>query len=168
MKGCKIMKFKKILFGVTGAVALSFMLASCGNNDTTKNGSTNTTTKVVDTTIHLNPLIPKIITDGNNENCIIAVIDIKNDEDIKDEKRIINSYEESKRSYYEKSQNIELINENEIKECEISIDNIKIPFNYFHKFDEKKTYNIKYSFRNNLTKENYMLYECESLISIDL
>ena len=49
--------------------------------------------------------ITNIYNDKNNSNYIIAVIEIKNDEDIKDEKRIINSFEESQRFFYEKSQN---------------------------------------------------------------
>ena len=75
----------------------------------------NTTTTVIDITNPPNPPIPIIINEGNNENCIIAVIDIKNDEDIKDKKRIINSYEESQRFFYEKSQNKERVNEDVIK-----------------------------------------------------
>ena len=70
------MKFKKILFGVTGAVALSFMLASCGNNDTTKNGSTNTTTKVVDTTTNSGDVVINYLS-FINDNMIR--VDIMND-----------------------------------------------------------------------------------------
>ena len=104
----------------------------------------------------------------DSNNCIIAVIDINNDEDIKNKKRIINSYEESQRFFYEKNQNKERINEDEITNSEIMIDNEVIPFSYFHQFNEKRKYTIKYSFKNNLIKANYMFFECESLISIDL
>lgn len=69
------MKLKKILFGVTGAVALSFMLASCGNNDTTKN-ATNTTTKVVDTTTNSGAVVINYLS-FINDNMIR--VDIMND-----------------------------------------------------------------------------------------
>ena len=69
------MKLKKILFGVTGALALSFMLASCGNNDTTKN-ATNTTTKVVDTTTNSGVVVINYLS-FINDNMIR--VDIMND-----------------------------------------------------------------------------------------
>ena len=60
-------------------------------------------------------------------------------------------------------------NEKEIKgNCEIKINNIIISFSYFYKFPKEGIYNIKYSFKNDLTKINNMFFDCESLISIDL
>ena len=60
------------------------------------------------------------------------------------------------------------MNEEEIKQCEIRINDILIPFNYFYKFTKKRKYIIKYSFNNNLTKTNYLFYECSSLTNINL
>ena len=48
----------------------------------------------------------------------------------------------------------EEMNEEEIKKCEIKINNILIPFNYYYKFPQKGKYQIKYSFNQNLTKTN--------------
>ena len=45
-------------------------------------------------------------------------------------------------------------NEEEIKQCEIEINGIKIPFNYFYKFEKKGKNIIKYTFNNNLKKTN--------------
>ena len=59
-------------------------------------------------------------------------------------------------------------NEKEIKNnCEIKINNKIIPFNYYHKFNEKGKYLIQYIFKKNITKMNYMFDECESLSSIN-
>ena len=60
------------------------------------------------------------------------------------------------------------MNEQEIKMCEISINDKLIPFNYFHKFEEKGKYKIKYKFKNNLIRTCFMFYWCESLTNIDL
>ena len=60
-------------------------------------------------------------------------------------------------------------NEKEIKEnCKIKINDININFNYFHKFLKTGNYIIKYIFTNNLTKTNFMFYNCKSLINIEL
>ncbi len=99
----------------------------------------------------------------NNGNYIIAEIDIKED-NINNDIRIINSFEESKRKY-----NFELIedeykyeNENEIKEkCKIKINGNIIPFTYSHKFDKKGKYTIEYVFN-----ENYQKLIIYSLMSI--
>ena len=110
--------------------------------------------------------------EGNNNsnivniNYIIAEIDIK-DNDINKDLRIINSYEESMRC-----QGVNVLedenNEEEIKKCEIKINNEIIPFNYFFKFPKKGKYIIKYSFPNYLTRINYLFNECESLTNINL
>ena len=43
-----------------------------------------------------------------------------------------------------------------------------LPFSYFHKFNKKGKYTIKYIFKKNITKTNCMFMWCSSLNSIDL
>ena len=104
----------------------------------------------------------------NKDNCILAEIFVK-DDDLNNDIRIINSYEEymRKNSPSEKLEEKEK-NEDEITKCEIEINNQSISFNYYHKFDKSGKYIIKYLFKNNLTKTNYMFGECELLTDIDL
>ena len=47
-------------------------------------------------------------------------------------------------------------NEEQIKYCEIFINNIKINFNYYHFFEKKGNYTIKYVFKKVLTNINHM------------
>ena len=95
----------------------------------------------------------------NISNYIIAKIYIKK-EDINKEIRIINS------SFKNKDNNG---NEKEIEEnCLIEINNENIPFSYFYTFKKEGKYTIKYTFIKNLTKTNYMFYDCNSLVDIDL
>ena len=122
----------------------------------------------------------------NNENYIISEIIIQ-DNNINQNIRIINCYEEFisdkikenrnlndlgenfKKKYYPDGKlNKDLLNEQEIKKCEISINDKLIPFNYFHKFEEKGKHKIKYKFKNNLIRTGFMFYGCESLTNIDL
>ena len=98
------------------------------------------------------------------DNYIIAEIYIK-DENVNNNIRIINSYEEIYKNC--KLEN-ELRNEKEIKECQIKINDEIIPFNYCYKFKNKGKSIIKYTFKNFLTSTIYMFYECSSLTSIDL
>ena len=79
--------------------------------------------------------------------------------------RIINSFENAKNEFY-KLRGIE--NEKEIKECEIFINDKKINFNYYYEFENEGYYTIKYIFKKLLKSTNYMFYDCESLISLDL
>ena len=82
--------------------------------------------------------------------------------------RILNSYEEYMRNERPNNQlDNDMINEKEIKECEIKINDELIPFNYFYKFEKAGNYTIKYSFKNALTKTNFMFYNCEVLQEID-
>jgi len=107
---------------------------------------------------------------GNKNNKIIGEIYIKK-EDINKDVRIINSFENVKREYGWKDEDddIEYLNEKEIKEnIEIKINEKIIEFTYYYKFNKEGKYNIEYSFKNNLTKTCYMLYNCNSLISLDL
>ena len=59
-------------------------------------------------------------------------------------------------------------NEDEIKKCEININNELIPFNYFYKFKSKGNYIIQYSFKNKIKKTCYMFYGCNKLENIEL
>ena len=59
-------------------------------------------------------------------------------------------------------------NEDEIKKCEIKINNELIPFNYFYKFKSKGKYIIQYTFKNNINKTCFMFDGCSSLTNINL
>ena len=101
---------------------------------------------------------------NNNNNYIITEIQVN---DINKNYRILNSYEEERRTYKSIMEEIHC-NEEEIKQCEIRINNELIPFNYYYKFKNKGKYQIKYSFNNYLTNTNSMFYQCKSLTKIDL
>ena len=104
------------------------------------------------------------------ENYIISEIEIK-EEDINKDIRIINSFEEVKRNNkLEDSKNdYKYENEKEIKDnCKIEINNKIIPFSYFYKFKEIGKYIIKYLFKNNISKTDYMFFGYSSLININL
>ena len=101
------------------------------------------------------------------KNEIILEINI---EDNNSKKRIINSFENFKR---EKPgwnlNNIETKeNEDEIKKCEIYINDKKIKFTYDYLFKNKGKYIIKYKFKKLLNSCNYMFFDCVSLSSLDL
>ena len=60
-------------------------------------------------------------------------------------------------------------NEKEIKDnCEIRINDEKIPFSYKYKFNKKGKYIIKYSFNKNITKINFLFCDCKCLVNINL
>ena len=106
----------------------------------------------------------------NNNNYIIAEIDIKED-DIDKDIKIINSFEKTKRDegWEDEEDDYKCENEKEIKDnCEIMINNKKIPFSYVYKFSKVGKYIIKYSFKNNITKTSCLFYGCSSLTYIDL
>ena len=112
----------------------------------------------------------KDIKNYNKINCIIAEIEIK-EEDINKQIQIINSYEETKRNYslmfIEDESKYE--NEKEIKEnCEIKINNNKIPFDYYYEFEKEGKYKIEYTFKNELSKTCFMFMNCSSLTKINL
>ena len=97
------------------------------------------------------------------DNYIKGEINIE-EEDINKDIRIINSSEEA---HYKRNK-IPFTNINEITSyCEISINNVKIDFSYFHKFEKPGKYEIVYSFSKLLTNTNYMFYGCDKLISLD-
>ena len=57
---------------------------------------------------------------------------------------------------------------NEIKQnCEIQINRHKLNFSYFYTFKHVGKYAIKYIFKNNLTKLDFMFFECSSLTDLD-
>ena len=105
-----------------------------------------------------------------NQNYILAEINIK-ENDINKDIRILNSYEEDKRrnKYNDEKVDFKYENEKEIKEnCIIKINNKIIPFNYFYKFKEKGKYKIEYSFKNNIKSLAYLFSGINLLINIDL
>ena len=85
--------------------------------------------------------------------------------------RIINSYENVK--YEDKNQNKKDYdkskeNEEEIKDCEIFINDKKINFSYYYKFPRAGNYIIKYKFKRLLKITNFMFADCNSLIALNL
>ena len=86
------------------------------------------------------------------------------EKDINKDIRIINSMEEA----FNKRHNKPFTGINEITNyCEISINNVKIGFSYFQKFEKYGKYDIIYSFSKLLTNANDMFYNCDKLISLD-
>ena len=109
-----------------------------------------------------------LIKNENMNNYIIAEVNIKEEEEVNKNIRILNSYEEHIRENpYLKIENKHK-NEDEIKNCEIEINEKLIPFNYFYQFKSKGKYTIKYSFNNNINNMGYMFIECSKLTSINL
>ena len=114
-------------------------------------------------------MINEIYADQDNKNNeIVAEIDI----DITDEKKIliINSYENAtKNNENNKNEKYKYSNENEIKEnIEIKINGKSIPFSYEYKFKKVGKYQIKYIFKNPLTKTNHMFFDCMYIRKLDL
>ena len=103
--------------------------------------------------------------DDEKNNYIFAEIDI-NEYDINQNIRIINLYE--KQIEYNQKMEKYNCNEEEIKQCKIEINGYPIPFNYYHNFKDKGKYVIKYTFKNNLTKANYMFFQCCKFTKINL
>ena len=103
----------------------------------------------------------------SNDNYIFGEINIKK-ENINKNIRIINSYEEYMRINIDYKFNQKLMNEKQIKDCEIKINNELIPFNYKFKFKNEGIYIISYKFNNNLTNINHMFYGCDSLTYLNL
>jgi len=103
------------------------------------------------------------------DNFIIAQIYIKKEE-VNKFFRIINSYEEymGYKGYNDNNLKESLKNEKEIEQCKIIINKKKIKFRYFFAFNNEGIYEIKYTFKNLLTKTHFLFSDCSSLISIDL
>ena len=106
----------------------------------------------------------------NNKNIIIGEITIKPD-DINKKISIINSFENIKEKSKEenKKDDWKYENEKEIKEnIQIKINGKPIIFSYYYKFEKEGTYNIEYSFKNNLTKTNHIFFDCELITNLNL
>ena len=109
----------------------------------------------------------KIKNENINNNYIIAEIEIK-EKDINKDIRILNSHEEGLRMKEYIMNDKVYDNEEEIKKCEIRINNQLIPFNYIHKFKSSGKYTIKYSFRKNINITAFMFNGCSSIENINL
>ena len=105
--------------------------------------------------------------DKFNDNIIIANIKINKNNLLE---RIINSFENTKNEeLYRPWKEIQPIeNEEQIKECEIFINNNKINFNYYYKFQKEGNYIIKYKFKNLFISTDFMFYKCKSITLLDL
>ena len=106
----------------------------------------------------------------DDSNYIVGEMLISND-DIGKDIRIINTYDDycRKNESLKKSIKEELKNEKEITESIIiEINNIRVPFSYVHKFEEKGKYQIKYIFNKSIKNCNMLFHKCSSLIKLDL
>ena len=102
-----------------------------------------------------------------DKNFIIGEFNIE-ENDINKDIRIINSYENYNK-YNSWFKGEKQPNEKEIMEnIEILINDKKIDFSYFYKFENKGKYKLKYNFKNKLTNISFMFSECKSLININL
>ena len=106
----------------------------------------------------------------NQKSQIFGLLKI-NENEVNKGIRIINSFEEYKRNH----PNIKIdnehhfINEKEIFDnSEIIINKQKIKFGYFLKFKSPGEYKIEFSFKNNLTKTDYMFADCQNYNELDL
>ena len=105
-----------------------------------------------------------------DKNYIIGEIEIK-EKDINIDIRIINTFEQVKREFKleDKEDDYKYENEKDIKDnCEIKINNKIIPFNYYHKFNEKGKYIIQYIFKKNIINISCIFCGCISLSNLDL
>ena len=120
-----------------------------------------------------NKKLKENIINNQEKSYIIAEINI-NEYKINKKIRLINSFEQiirEKSFLYsiKEEEYYKYENEKEIKDnCEIEINNNKIEFSYFHEFKEEGKYIIKYIFLKNLTKTDFMFYECYDLTNLNL
>ena len=99
----------------------------------------------------------------NGPNYINAIFNISKN-DINKNIRIINSFEQ----YNSKGNNL-IKNKNEIIDnCEININGTNFKPNYFFIPNTPGKYNIRYTFKNKLTRTDYMFAECQNLEYLDL
>ena len=106
----------------------------------------------------------------NENNFIIGKLYI-GENDINKNIRIINSFEEIKRkyNYYKVDNELRFYNEKEIMEnCQIEINEKRKKFSYFIKASKPGIITIKYIFKSNLKKTDFMFSECTNLIELDL
>ena len=102
------------------------------------------------------------------KNIIIAEFYIKPDQ-VNEDVKIINSFDAEERFDVNLEGYVYPKNEQEIMDnIEIKINGKKIDFSYTHKFPKEGIYKIEYSFKNNLTKINYLFYSCYCLTNINL
>ena len=103
-------------------------------------------------------------------NYIIGKL-IVTEKDINQNIRIINSFEEMKRlyNYLKVEDEKNFLNEKELKEnCEIKINGNKIIFGYFVRIYKPGTYTIEYSFKQKITKTDFLFAQCVNLQYLDL
>ena len=106
----------------------------------------------------------------NEKNFIFGKLYI-GENDINKNIRIINSFEEIKRkyNYYKVDNELRFYNEKEIMEnCQIEINEKRKKFSYFIKASKPGIITIKYIFKSNLKKTDFMFSECTNLIELDL
>ena len=109
-----------------------------------------------------------IIYNNNSNNYIIGEIYV-NDNDINNDIRIINSFEQYKRENPDVEGDCTNENERELQQnIEIKINNIAIKFSYFYKFKVSGKYRIEYYFKKNMLNTNFMFCECTSLTNLNL
>ena len=106
---------------------------------------------------------------NNENNCIIAKIVVK-EKDLNKKIPIICSYEEYEYKYNHNYFKLDpnCCNEEQIINCDIFIDNKKIPFSYSYKFNKAGEHIIKYLFKNVLTNTNSMFSKCSCITNINL
>ena len=92
-----------------------------------------------------------------NENIIIGYFKIKKDSN---KQKIINQFD------FEKI--IEDFDDLGSKLCQIYINEEKIAFSQYYYFPKEGNYTIKYIFKEEIKSSNYMFFNCNSLISLDL
>ena len=118
----------------------------------------------------VNQFLVDELNNNHKNNVIIGEIYLDED-DINEDIRIINSFENVKKEdkWLDRYDDWKRENEKEIKEnIEIKINGKIIEFSYYYKFNKEGKYIIEYSFKNNLTKACYMFYFCSSLTNLDL
>ena len=100
-----------------------------------------------------------------DDNFIIALI---NNKEKNARHRIINSVENQKKidNIYV-DYNLMSPNEEEIKDSEIYINDIKVDFYYDFLFPDIGVYTIKYKFNRLLTSTSCMFFECGPFLSLD-
>ena len=107
--------------------------------------------------------------DDNYITCSFLI----NPEDLYKNINIISSYEEYLRNYHGDLKFIaedatKFNNEDEIKNnCRIRINNKLIPFSYYYNFKENGFYSIKYSFKKNLTKTDFLFFGCFKCVTLE-
>ena len=101
----------------------------------------------------------------SKENFIIGEYDI-NKSNLNEEIQILNCFEEAKKKV---SWLTGINNEKElIENCELYLNDKKIDFCFKYKFPKEGKYKIKMIFKRFLKTTNYMFYDCNSIISLDL